>query len=593
MREILQGSATLLRLCWREDARKTVVAAVLMLLSGAVMPLVAWALKVLTDAVVAGDMATAAWSGVAVAVLLLGSLTLAHFAHIAYFELSELNELTIGEELMDLANGSTGIEHHERPDYADRLATLSRETGDLQRALEALLASVGLAVGLTITAVLLTTLNPILLLMPILALPPLWAGRWAQNRLDRAKTDAAEDLRASEHLVDLATTSGPVKELRIFGLEDEVRSRHRRRWQAATAQLWRAHVTGTLARGVGQVVFAVGYLGAVLLIVAQAIRGRSTVGDVVLVIALAAQVNQQTAQAVALLHELQGMAKALARLRWLQAAVQRETAGEPAPPPDRLEDGIRLEGVRFSYPETDQVVLDVDELHIPAGSTLAIVGENGAGKTTLVKLLCRFYDPDAGRILLDGHDLSELDLAAWRERIASGFQDFARLELLARQTVGVGDLPQVDVEIAVTAALERAHAGDVIDILPDRLGTHLGKTYADGVELSGGQWQKLALGRAMMREQPLVLVLDEPTAALDAMAEHALFERYAEGAKRVAELTGAITVLVSHRFSTVRMADVIVVIDGGRILEHGSHDQLMAAGGLYAELYELQAASYR
>jgi ATP-binding cassette subfamily B protein len=223
---------------------------------------------------------------------------------------------------------------------------------------------------------------------------------------------------------------------------------------------------------------------------------------------------------------------------------------------------------------------------------VALVGENGAGKTTLVKLLCRFYEPSGGRIRVDGVDLQRIRLDEWRRRIATGFQDFVRFEFVARQAVGVGDLPLIDDEPAVEAALDRARASDVIGRLPDGLATQLGKSYADGVELSGGQWQKLALGRAMMRELPLLLILDEPTSGLDAEAEHALFERYAEGARRVGEATGGITFLVSHRFSTVRMADLILVVADGRIVEAGNHAALMRVGGLYAELYALQASAY-
>jgi ATP-binding cassette subfamily B protein len=238
------------------------------------------------------------------------------------------------------------------------------------------------------------------------------------------------------------------------------------------------------------------------------------------------------------------------------------------------------------------VLRDVD-LTIPAGGTVAIVGENGAGKTTLVKLLSGFYQPSAGQIMIDGVDMRRIPIEAWRARIAAGFQDFARYEMLVRNTVGVGDLEQAFAAPAVRGALERAQATDVLDHLAGGLETQLGKTYADGAELSGGQWQKLALGRAMMREAPLLLILDEPTAALDAEAEHALFERYAEQAKRVGQLTGAITLLVSHRFSTVRMADLIIVVQDGRVTETGSHKALAASGGLYAELFAIQAAAYR
>jgi ATP-binding cassette, subfamily B, bacterial len=217
-----------------------------------------------------------------------------------------------------------------------------------------------------------------------------------------------------------------------------------------------------------------------------------------------------------------------------------------------------------------------------------------------VKLLCRMYQPTQGRILVDGAELARMPPELWRSRVAGAFQDFFRFEFKAAQTVGLGDLPRLDNMTAVSAAVDRAGAGDVVAQLVAGLETQLGPTWPGGAELSFGQWQKLALARGFMREHPLVLVLDEPTAALDAETEHALFERFAaaarngqEGLARSAAPDGRITILVSHRFSTVRMADFIVVLDGARIVETGTHDELVARAGQYAELYAIQAAAYR
>jgi ABC-type multidrug transport system fused ATPase/permease subunit len=216
-----------------------------------------------------------------------------------------------------------------------------------------------------------------------------------------------------------------------------------------------------------------------------------------------------------------------------------------------------------------------------------------------VKLLCRFYEPDGGRILVDGVDLGRFAVEEWRARVSAAFQDFSRFEFLVRETTGVGDRAHIEDRDAVQAALVRAGAADVPQALPAGLETQLGKAWEGGVDLSGGQWQKLALGRAMMRAQPpgvcntpLLVIFDEPTAALDAQTEHALFERFAEAAHSGMS-AGAVTVLVSHRFSTVRMADLIVVLDRGWIPEQGSHQDLMRHGGLYAELYRLQSRAYR
>jgi ATP-binding cassette subfamily B protein len=223
---------------------------------------------------------------------------------------------------------------------------------------------------------------------------------------------------------------------------------------------------------------------------------------------------------------------------------------------------------------------------------VAIVGENGAGKSTLVKLLAKMYEPASGRILVDGIDLARIPVLEWRARLAGAFQDFFRFEFRARQTVGVGDLPRLDDRPAVVAAVGRAGADDVVVRLAAGLETQLGPAWPDGVDVSFGQWQKLALARGFMRDQPLLLVLDEQTAALDAETEHGLFERYAAAA-RGGNADAAITLLVSHRFSTVRMADLIVVLDGAHVVEAGTHETLMGRRGHYAELYAIQAAAYR
>src|SRR5206468_5529754 len=274
---------------------------------------------------------------------------------------------------------------------------------------------------------------------------------------------------------------------------------------------------------------------------------------------------------------------------WLEDYAASVSASADLPVPAVLRRGIRLDHVSFAYPGTSHLVLDDISLSLPAGSIVAIVGENGAGKTTLVKLLTKMYEPTSGSIFVDDLPLARMPAGQWRALLAGAFQDFFRFEFRARDTVGLGDLPRLNDESAVTVAVERAGADNVLSHLPSGLETQLGPTWPGGVEVSFGQWQKLALARGFMRDQPLLLVLDEPTAALAAETEHALFERYAAAAPG----DGRITILVSHRFSTVRMADRIVVLDGARVVEAGSHDDLMAAGGAYAELYRIQAAAYR
>ena len=254
--------------------------------------------------------------------------------------------------------------------------------------------------------------------------------------------------------------------------------------------------------------------------------------------------------------------------------------------PDRA-DGVRFEHVSFTYPGASEPALVDIDLHLPPGSSLALVGENGSGKTTLIKLLTRLYAPDSGRVLLDGLPLSEWRDDALKARIGVIFQDFTRYQMLLGENVGAGDERFFEDETRWHQAAAKGRATDFIERLPSGYRTQLGKWFSDGQELSGGQWQKIALSRAFMRTEADVLVLDEPTAAMDARAEAEIFEHFRSLSK------GRITILISHRFSTVRMADQIVVIERGRIIERGSHEALMAANGHYAQLFSLQARGYR
>jgi len=281
------------------------------------------------------------------------------------------------------------------------------------------------------------------------------------------------------------------------------------------------------------------------------------------------------------------------RLAWLENYAASVAAGGDLPVPTGLSHGIRLDHVSFAYPGTSKLVLDDVSLTLPAGAVVAIVGENGAGKTTFVKLLAKMYEPSSGVILVDNTPLARLSAGEWRSRLAGAFQDFFRFEFRAKHTVGLGDVPRLEDEPAVLAAVGRAGSDDVVSRLASGLDTQLGPSWPCGVEISFGQWQKLALARGFMRDKPLLLVLDEPTAALDAETEHALFERYAAAAHGGNGSDGRITILVSHRFSTVRMADLILVFDAARLVEAGTHEELMARKGQYSELYGIQAAAYR
>jgi ATP-binding cassette subfamily B protein len=481
------------------------------------------------------------------------------------------------------------IEHQERPEYLDRLAVLRDTSFTLDHLFQSLLTNLAWVVRLVVTGILLASIHPALVLLLAAGIPAVSLSLWRPGVERAVEEAAASHERLARHLFLLGTTPGPAKEVRLTGIGSTLRGRRnaaRERWrQPVAAARWRSALLSSL----GWAVFGLSYVAGI----AWVARGLDrSVGDIVLVVVAGQRLSQYIAQSVAELGFLRGVwLDSSLRLTWLEdyAAALEEHATEA--PPDVLRDGIRFEHVSFRYPGTERLALDDVDVTLPAGAVVAIVGENGAGKTTLVKLLAGMYRPTAGRITVDGVDIATMPSAAWRARLSGAFQDFFRFELVARRSVGVGDSPRLDDVPAVTGAVDRAGADDVVAGLPAGLDTQLGPTWEDGVEVSFGQWQKVALARGFMRDEPLVLVLDEPTAALDAETEHALFERYADAA-RDDRSDGRVTVLVSHRFSTVRMADLIVVLDGAKVVEVGRHEDLVGRGGQYAELFAIQAGAY-
>jgi ATP-binding cassette, subfamily B, bacterial len=482
------------------------------------------------------------------------------------------------------------IAHQERPEFLDRLSMLRNQVFVLDHMYQSLFSTLGWILRLGVTMALLASVNPVLLLLAVFAIPTVWTSAWRPEVERAAQEKGAPASRLSRHLFTLATTAAPGKEVRVTGIGDRLAKQRRAAWERWYSPVGAARSGSAGWHALGWAIFAAAYVAGVVYVSKYQHAGASAV---LLVLAAGARLSGYIGATVGEIGFLRGFwMDGSRRLAWLEDYSAATDSGADMPVPAELRHGIVLDRVSFSYPGTTRVVLDDVSLQLPAGAVVAIVGENGAGKTTLVKLLARMYEPSSGAILVDGVSLSRLPAMEWRERLAGAFQDFFRFEFRAAYTVGLGDVPRMDHTPAVESAISRAGAEDVVERLRAGLDTQLGVTWPAGVDLSFGQWQKLALARGFMRDQPLLLILDEPTAALDAETEHALFERYAAAA-RGSHTAGRITLLVSHRFSTVRMADLIVVLDGSRLVESGSHEELMARQGPYAELYNIQAAAYR
>jgi ATP-binding cassette subfamily B protein len=484
------------------------------------------------------------------------------------------------------------LAHQELPEYLDRLSMLRNQVFVLDHMYVSLFSTLGWILRLGVTMALLASIHPALILLVVFAVPTVLTSTWRPEVERSAHERGAQANRRARHLFTIATTATPGKEVRVIGIGERLITERRVAWELGYGPVASSRWGSAWWHALSWAIFGLAYVGAVVFVASVL---RAPAGNVLLVLAAGARLSAYIGATVGEIGFLRGFwMDGSRRLAWLEDYAASVASSGDLPVPSALRRGVRLDHVSFTYPGTSRVVLDDVSLTLKAGAVVAIVGENGAGKTTLVKLLAKMYEPSSGSIFIDDTPLARVPADKWRTRLAGAFQDFFRFEFRAKQAVGLGDVPRLDDEPAVLAAVDRAGAGDVLARLTSGLDTQLGPTWPSGVELSFGQWQKLALARGFMRDQPLLLILDEPTAALDAETEHALFERYAAVARGPGEGdSGRVTILVSHRFSTVRMADLIVVLDGARLVEVGTHDELMAKNGQYCELYSIQAASYR
>jgi ATP-binding cassette, subfamily B, bacterial len=558
-------------------------------LIGPLFPLV---FKFLVDAAVRGDTATVTAAAVGLGVLSAGSSAARSYSVMFGWNLWERMTVTIDEQLASMSARLGLVDRVEREDYLEHLTLVRTNREHFQESIMSLLGGVFLTIQVLVTVVVLATVAPLLLLFPIFSVAPIAANRWAEARAQRALRESAADTRTADGFGLLSIEAPAGGELRVLRLRELVLGRHRAAWERAVARQWRAESVGAAASAAALMVFTAGFGGAVLLVTVRAVHGAATLGSVILVVTAGQQLHNQIAGVLSSSGDLFRVVETMRHFAWLARYVDRhEERGTLAPGPS-LRRGVALEHVSFRYAGASQDAVQDVSLTLPAGSVVAVVGENGAGKSTLVKLLCGLLRPSSGRITVDGVDSVDLHAPSWRGSLSAAFQDFVRFEVLARESIGVGQISEVEDPTRVRRALALADVADLEDELSGGLETPLGRAFLDGIDLSGGQWQKVALARSMMREAPLLLLLDEPTYSLDVESERRVFEWFSRIAKG-ANPTGTITVIVSHRFSTVRAADVVAVMHEGRFVEWGSHDELLARRGPYAAMYRTQAEGYR
>jgi ATP-binding cassette subfamily B protein len=584
-------------LVW-ETSRPLTIALALLTLAGGVLPAgVAWVGARIVDAVVAAIAAHAsgattmlpdvlAWvalEGALVAALAAVQRGISTCQQLLRAQLGQrVNEMILEKAL------TLELRHFEDSEFYDKLTRARREASS--RPLSLVMRSFGLvqnAVALVSFGALLAQFSPWAVAVLLLAgLPSFIAeGKFSGDafRLFRWRSP---ETRMQIYLETVIAREDHAKEVKLFGLGPMLLDRYRAIFKKVFAEdralTIRRDTWGFFLGLVGTAAFYCAYAWVAV----SAVRGRITLGEMTMYVLLFRQGQAAVSAALAAIGGMYEDNLYLSTLyEYLDTPVD-DPAGHATQGPDPG-DGVRFEGVSFTYPDATEPAVRGVSFHLRPGQSLALVGENGSGKTTIIKLLTRLYTPTSGRITLDGLDLAEWKPAALRSRVGVIFQDFARYQLTVGENIGAGDVEHFEDEARWRHAGDLAAATHFVEDLPQGFGTQLGKWFKDGRELSGGQWQKIALARAFMREGADILVLDEPTAAMDARAEAAIFEQFRALASE------RMVILISHRFSTVRMADQILVIQGGQVLESGSHEELMRLDGHYAHLFSLQARGYR
>ncbi len=595
--ETLRNTPEAFRLVWYASRGSALVGVLLTVIAAALPAGQAWAGKLIIDGIVSAvNQGLSPMDGLRyvlpfllleLGLVLVGSIT---------GQVRSLTDRILQSQLTNHVNGliinkaiSLDLQFFENPIFYDTLQNARRQADtsalSIVNSTLQMLQQVITLVSLMALLVRFSVWLPVLVIAA--AIPAFFSQSQYAERAFRAVTRRAPEARLLNYLEQLLTGNDTVKEIKLFGLGQPLLKRYQELFTRFYMEDRAIAERRTLA-GLGWGMLAnLAYYGSYAWIVLRTIAAAITLGDMTMFLSIFRQSQgslRSLLDSINRLYESNLFLDNLVDFLALQPMLVAPENGRTAPAPIR--EGIEFRNVSFAYPGSETMVLRDINLHIRPGERIALVGLNGAGKTTLIKLLTRLYDPTQGQILLDGIDLREYDLTSLHQRFGVIFQDFVRYQFTVRENIGFGQVDELENTARIEDAADRGGAAPIIERMPQGYDTMLGRRWEKGAELSGGQWQKIALARAFMREAE-VLVLDEPTSALDAEAEYEVFRRFGE------LMEGRIAVLISHRFSTVRMADRIVVLSAGKIIELGSHAELMALDGAYARLFNLQAEGYR
>jgi ATP-binding cassette subfamily B protein len=592
-RHLVGTLRAVLSLTWEASRRLLLGTVILSMLAALVPPVLVWLGKDLVDTVVAGQASGATTADVIPTVVALGVATAALRA-LAVIQshrqtlFATVVELHSERRLLERA-AQADLGYFDDPEWHDRAARATRNVSWRPASVAYALTNVaGSMVTMAGMFALLIPLSPWLALLSLLSvLPPAFAQHLDTRRNYEFWHRSTTSERQRNYLRDLLSAPPPAMEVRAFDLAPHLLRRHEAITGSRVDNMRRMYARSDRTVAITSLASGAALAAAYGLVASRGINGELTAGDLALVIGVFAAAGSLFGTLFRSIFDISESASFLEDyFSFLRLERIVPVADDPVPLPPALDAGIRLQNVTFTYPTGEAPALEGINLQVRPGELLALVGENGAGKTTLIKLLLRFYDPDDGGVSIGGVDLCQADPADVRRRIGVLFQDFIRFEFSARDNVTLGRVERQATDEATMAALDAARAGGVLKGPAATLDSPIGRLFEGGHDLSGGEWQRLALARLLFRD-PDIWILDEPTASLDAEAEAAVF------ANIRAVLQNRIGIIISHRFSTVRVADRIAVMAEGRIAEIGTHDELLAAGGTYARLFELQAAGYR